>query len=83
MVLKINFIDINLINIINQRMDDYFTFTHLLGIRDQNLPLSRETRIQRLQSVRKMMDLLQVAKSIVPSVPAKVFALDSSDRTFE
>ncbi len=40
--LKINFIDINLINIINQaKMDEYFTFTHLLGIRDQNLPLSR------------------------------------------
>jgi hypothetical protein len=47
-------------------MDDYFTFTQLLGLRDQNLPLSRETRIQRLQSVRKMMDLLQVAKGLAP-----------------
>ncbi len=47
-------------------MDDYFTFTHLLGLRDQNLPLSREIRIQRLQSVKKMMDLLQIAKSLVP-----------------
>lgn len=61
-------------------MDDYFTFTHLLGIRDQNLPLSKETRIQRLQSVRKMMDLLHIAKSIVPKVPAKVFGLDQFDR---
>lgn len=63
-------------------MDDYFTFTHLLGIRDQNLPLSRDTRIQRLQSVRKMMDLLNVAKNLCPQVPAKVFSLDSSDRTY-
>lgn len=63
-------------------MDEYFTFTHLLGIRDQNLPLSKETRVQRLQSVRKIMDLLQIAKKLCPTVPAKVFALDSSDRTF-
>jgi hypothetical protein len=62
-------------------MDDYFTFTQLLGLRDQNLPLSRETRIQRLQSVRKMVDLLQVAKNLVPEVPSKAFVLDSSDRT--
>ncbi len=61
-------------------MDNYFTFTHLLGLRDQNLPLSRETRIQRLQSVRKMMDLLGVAKSLVPQVPGKVFTLDAFDR---
>jgi hypothetical protein len=47
-------------------MDEYFTFTQLLGLRDQNLPLSRETRIQRLQSVRKMIDLLQVARSLAP-----------------
>lgn len=61
-------------------MDDYFTFTHLLGLRDQNLPLSREMRIQRLQSVKKMMDLLQVAKSLVPEIPPRVFTLDSFDR---
>lgn len=63
-------------------MDDYFTFTHLLGIRDQNLPLSREVRVQRLQSVRKIMDLLNIAKNLCPSVPAKVFSLDSSDRKY-
>ena len=61
-------------------MDDYFTFTHLLGLRDQNLPLSRETRLQRLQSVKKMVDLLHIAKSVVPSIPTKVFTLDPFDR---
>ena len=61
-------------------MNDYFTFTHLLGLRDQNLPLSREIRIQRLQSVKKMMDLIQVAKSLIPEIPSKVFTLDSYDR---
>lgn len=57
-------------------MDNYFTFTQLLGIRDQNLPLSREKRLDRLKSVKKMVDLITIAKSLSPKVPQKALSLD-------
>lgn len=47
-------------------MDNYFTFTSLLGLRDQNLPLFREARIKRLESVKKMVDLIDIAKALHP-----------------
>jgi hypothetical protein len=47
-------------------MDSYFTFTTLLGLRDQNLPLFREARIKRLESVKKMVDLIEIAKTLHP-----------------
>ena len=50
-------------------MEDYFTFTHLIGVRDANLSPYRDARVQRYKSVRKMMDLIQIAMKTCPDVP--------------
>lgn len=39
-------------------MEDYFTFTQLIGVRDANLTPYRDARVQRYKSVKKMMDLI-------------------------
>ena len=62
-------------------MDNYFTFTQLLGIRDQNLPLSREKRLERLQSVKKMVDLVTITRNLFPKVPERALKLDQFDGT--
>lgn len=35
-------------------MQDYFTFTSLIGVRDTNLSPYRDARLQRFKSVKKM-----------------------------
>lgn len=62
-------------------MEDYFTFTNLLGVRQANLSPYREARVQRYKSVQKMMDLIQIAKKTMPKLPLQCFALDEYDRT--
>ena len=62
-------------------MEDYFTFTHLIGVRDANLSPYRDARVQRYKSVRKMMDLIQIAMKTCPDVPLQVFQLNEFDRT--
>ena len=64
------------------RMEDYFTFTHLIGVRDANLSPYRDARVQRYKSVRKMMDLIQIAQKTMPALPLQVFQLNEFDRTF-
>ena len=54
-------------------MDSYFTAMALLGLRDSNLPPFKEARYQRYQSIRKMIDLIQVATTLSPSVPPEAF----------
>ena len=61
-------------------MEDYFTFTHLIGVRDGNLSPYRDARVQRYRSVKKMMDLIEIAKSTMPKLPSQVFQLDEFDR---
>ena len=63
------------------KMEDYFTFTHLIGVRDGNLSPYRDARVQRYRSVKKMMDLIEIAKSTMPALPMQVFQLDEFDST--
>lgn len=65
-------------------MENYFTFTQLLGLRDSegaNLPLFKEARLRRYQSVEKMMDLMEIAQSTHPKMPTIVTTLNPFDRT--
>ncbi len=61
-------------------MEDYFTFTNLIGARQANLPLYRDSRVQRYKSVQKMMDLIHIAKKTMPKLPVQCYALDQYDR---
>lgn len=64
-------------------MENYFTFTHLIGVRDSNLPPYRDVRLQRYKSVQKMMDLIEIARKTQPpnGFPFQVNQLDELDRT--
>jgi len=60
-------------------MDNYFTAITLLGLRDQNLPPFKEARMRRYKSIRKMIDLIETATKLAPSVPAEAFTLNPVD----
>ena len=61
-------------------MNDYFTYTTLLGLRDSNPTPFKETRLQHYKSVQKMVDLISVAKSLSPKFPTRALQLDPFDR---
>jgi len=60
-------------------MEDYITFTNLIGVRDANLSPYRDARVLRYKSVQKMMDLIYIAKNTSPKLPLQVFQLDEFD----
>lgn len=65
-------------------MENYFTFTKLLGLRDPNganLPLFKDARLKRYASVEKIMDLLELAGQTRPTAPASIVTLNPLDRT--
>lgn len=71
------------VNIIEISMENYFTFTKLLGLRDSegaNLPLFKDARIKRFQSVERILDLLEVAGSTRPNIPSPILTLSPLDR---
>jgi hypothetical protein len=64
-------------------MENYFTFTALLGLRGEggNLPLFREARNQRFESVQRILNLLDVAVHTRPTPPSAIITLNPLDRT--
>lgn len=65
-------------------MENYFTFTRLLGLRDSegaNLPLFKDARVKRYQSVERLLELLEVAGSTRPRIPTPIITLNPLDRT--
>lgn len=65
-------------------MENYFTFTRLLGLRDSegtNLPLFKDARIKKFQSVERLLELLEVAGSTRPRIPTPIITLNPLDRT--
>lgn len=76
-------------------MDYYYTAIALLGLRDSNLPpfkwpytsfkalnfAFREARLKRYKSIRKMVDLIDTASKLAPSIPSEAFFLNPNDRT--
>ena len=65
-------------------MENYFTFTRLLGLRDAegaNLPLFKDARVKRYQSVERLLELLEVAGSTRPRIPTPIITLNPLDRT--
>jgi hypothetical protein len=64
-------------------MDSYFTFTTLLGLRGEggNLPLFKDAKSKRFQSVQRILDLVEVAVQTRPSFPSTILTLNPLDRT--
>lgn len=65
-------------------MENYFTFTQLLSLRDSegaNLPVFKDARVKRYQSVERLLQLLEVAASTRPRVPSPILTLNPLDRT--
>ncbi len=65
-------------------MENYFTFTRLLSLRDSegaNLPLFKDARAKRYQSVERILELLEIAGSTKPSLPSPIITLNPLDRT--
>ena len=60
-------------------MERYFTTIALLGLNDSNLPVHRDTRQKRYDSVEKMLDLTDVIKRIGPKFPLQAMFLDPND----
>jgi hypothetical protein len=66
-------------------MENYFTFTRLLSLRDSegaNLPLFKDARSQRYQSVERILELLEVAASTKPTIPTPIITLNPLDRIY-
>ena len=64
-------------------MDNYFTYTALLGLRESNITPFRDTRVKHFKSVEKMMDLITIAQSQIPEIPVRAFQLDMFDCTLK
>ena len=65
-------------------MENYFTFTRLLSLRDSdgaNLPLFKDARVKRYQSVERLLELLEVASSTRPRIPSPIITLNPLDRS--
>ena len=64
-------------------MDSYFTFTTLLGLRGEggNLPLFKDAKAKKFQSVQKILDLIEMAAQTRPSFPNSIITLNPLDRT--
>lgn len=60
-------------------MENYFHSIMLLGLKDQNLPLYKETRVKRLKSIEKMQKLLNVLPRLTPIPPPGFLQLDPND----
>lgn len=60
-------------------MEDYYNAVLLLGLRDGNLPVFKETRVRRLQSIEKMSKLINVTSRLKPEAPKNLLHLDEND----
>jgi hypothetical protein len=65
-------------------MENYFTFTRLLSLRDSegaNLPVFKDARVKRYQSVERLLQMLEVAAATRPRIPSPILTLNPLDRT--
>lgn len=65
-------------------MENYFSFTRLLSLRDSegaNLPLFKDARVKRYQSVERLLELLEVASATRPRIPSPIITLNPLDRS--
>lgn len=61
-------------------MDNYTATIHLLGLKDQNLPVFKQARMDRINSIDKMLTLIRTAERTRPRVPSQLLSLEENDR---
>lgn len=64
-------------------MNDYKETLELLGLPDQNLPVFKESRLSRLQSIDKILGLINLSKRLSPQLPKRMLHLDPNDPEWE
>ena len=60
-------------------MENYNLSMHLLGVRDQNLPVFKEARYRRLASIGKLQNMITVLPRLAPKIPEHLAKLDETD----
>ena len=55
----------------------------LLNLHDQNLPVSKEKRYSRIESISKMKKLLRTMVRTRPELPRELTTLDATDAEWE
>ena len=60
-------------------MENYKVSIQLLGLKDQNMPIFKETRVKRLQSIEKMSKLMAIAPRLMPKLPKTFIMLNPHD----
>lgn len=60
-------------------MENYVASIQLLGLRDQNMPVFKENRVKRLQSIEKMNKLINIMPRLAPKMPKNLAFLDELD----
>ena len=64
-------------------MNNYKETLELLGLPDSNLPIFKETRLNRLYSIDKILGLINLSKRLSPQLPKTMFELDPTDPEWE
>ncbi len=57
-------------------MEKYDLTMHLLGVNEYNLPPFKDARIRRYKSIKKIKELMILAKHTRPAIPTGAFNLD-------
>jgi hypothetical protein len=64
-------------------MEKYDLTMHLLGVNESNLPPFKDARIRRYKSIKKIKELMILAKHTRPKVPHGAFQLNRYDPEWE
>ena len=60
-------------------MENYDLSVKLLGLNDQNLPVFKDIRMQRLASIDKIKTMFNIMPRLMPKLPKNVFILNKND----
>ena len=61
-------------------LNNYHLLVHLLNLKDQNLPPFKEARTKRINSTKKIINLINVAARTQPVIPSTIFTLNPNNR---
>jgi hypothetical protein len=63
------------------RLNNYHLLTHLLNMHDQNLPPFKDARTKRINSTKKVINLINNCVRTQPVLPSTIFSLNPHDGT--
>lgn len=60
--------------------NNYHLLVHLLNLHDQNLPPFKDARTKRINSTKKIINLVNNCARTQPMIPSTLFTLNVNDR---